>query len=165
VTTAARPEVVRRIDELLAFCDRIGKKRGFVYFAIVRERDGDINVSELIHIQTILGYKRTWITYKIDELRTREKEGYFKYDTHWHESRHRQERYETREDDRAPAHLLDSAKVLGLRWPTTIDRVRDAFRTASKTAHPDGGGSNEAFIKIKRAADLLMEWLDDEPPF
>jgi len=45
------------------------------------------------------------------------------------------------------------ADVLGLAPPFTLDRVRSAYRARSRTAHPDAGGSDEAFVRLQAAYD------------
>lgn len=41
--------------------------------------------------------------------------------------------------------------LLGLTWPCTGQEVKQAFRLQAKTAHPDAGGSNEAFQALHKA--------------
>jgi hypothetical protein len=41
--------------------------------------------------------------------------------------------------------------LLGLAWPCTQQDVKQAFRVQAKTAHPDAGGSNEAFQALYKA--------------
>jgi curved DNA-binding protein CbpA len=41
--------------------------------------------------------------------------------------------------------------LLGLAWPCTQQDVKQAFRSQAKTAHPDAGGSNEAFQTLYKA--------------
>jgi hypothetical protein len=40
---------------------------------------------------------------------------------------------------------------LGLPWPCTQQDVKQAFRSQAKTAHPDAGGSSEAFQALYKA--------------
>ena len=49
--------------------------------------------------------------------------------------------------------------VLGVPRDATKKQINEAFRTKSKAAHPDAGGTAEEFIKLKRAHDTLA---DDE---
>ena len=42
-------------------------------------------------------------------------------------------------------------QVLGLTLPCTQDDIHLAFRTRVKSAHPDRGGSNEAFRQLYEA--------------
>lgn len=51
--------------------------------------------------------------------------------------------------------------------PTTEEEVKVSYRTASKRAHPDGGGDPAAFAAVDRAKHVLLHWLErskrDEP--
>lgn len=38
-----------------------------------------------------------------------------------------------------------------------LTQIKAAYRKAAKKAHPDAGGSQELFIRIKEACDALME--------
>ncbi|MDD2951085.1 MAG: DnaJ domain-containing protein [Sulfuricurvum sp.] len=38
-----------------------------------------------------------------------------------------------------------------------ISQIKTAYRRAAKKAHPDAGGSQEMFIRIKEACDALLE--------
>jgi curved DNA-binding protein CbpA len=48
-------------------------------------------------------------------------------------------------------------QILGVRKSASSSRIRAAYRSKAKTAHPDiAGGNAEAFASIKRAHDVLM---------
>jgi hypothetical protein len=50
--------------------------------------------------------------------------------------------------------------ALGLRWPCTVAEVKAAYRERVKVAHPDCGGSAEAFISLTeryKLAQLVVE--------
>jgi hypothetical protein len=49
------------------------------------------------------------------------------------------------------------ASALGLAYPFTETDVRSAFRRKVKTAHPDTGGSQDAFIRLRAAHDRLLD--------
>jgi len=51
----------------------------------------------------------------------------------------------------------DYYEVLGVKRSATVEEIRAAYRRAAKTAHPDQGGSNEAFQRVQRAAEVLLE--------
>jgi hypothetical protein len=51
------------------------------------------------------------------------------------------------------------ATVLGLVYPFTGQDVRGAFRRKVKTAHPDKGGSQDEFIRLRAAHDHLLDAL------
>jgi hypothetical protein len=53
--------------------------------------------------------------------------------------------------DGAPA----AAKALGLAWPCSVAEFKAAWRRLVKTAHPDQGGTAEAFRAAKAAHDSL----------
>jgi hypothetical protein len=50
----------------------------------------------------------------------------------------------------------DPFALLGLTRSADAEQIRAAYRRAAKTAHPDQGGSNEAFQRIQKAADRLL---------
>lgn len=45
----------------------------------------------------------------------------------------------------------------------TEENVKQAFRSKSKTAHPDAGGSDAAFANVDRAKCILLEFLKRSP--
>lgn len=49
-----------------------------------------------------------------------------------------------------------AAAVLGITQGATRDEIRRAFRARAKTAHPDAHGTDEAFVTLRAAADLLL---------
>lgn len=52
----------------------------------------------------------------------------------------------------------DALADLGLTLPCTRDEVRRAYKRLAKTAHPDRGGSHQAFIKLKQAHDSALRF-------
>jgi hypothetical protein len=50
------------------------------------------------------------------------------------------------------------AAVLGLVPPFGIEDIRAAFRQKSKSAHPDAGGSSEAFVRLREAYEEAMAY-------
>jgi curved DNA-binding protein CbpA len=50
----------------------------------------------------------------------------------------------------------DHYEILGVTRQAGIEEIRAAYRRAAKTAHPDRGGSNEAFLRLQRAAEFLL---------
>lgn len=78
---------------------------------------------------------------------------------HWrfHEYFYTEEPKRERRQPRVPfAPQTDAAALLGLRAPYSADDVRRAFKRLAPKYHPDGGGSHEGFIKLKRAHDEAM---------
>lgn len=51
------------------------------------------------------------------------------------------------------------ALLLGLTPPFDPDRVRAAYRTCSRAAHPDAGGSDSAFIRLRAAYEEALAYL------
>lgn len=60
--------------------------------------------------------------------------------------------------DRRPRRPAGSAclALLGLSWPCTRSDVVKAWRRVAFAAHPDGAGSNAAFIKARRAYETAL---------
>lgn len=52
---------------------------------------------------------------------------------------------------------------LGLDWRCTADDLKQAFRDAVRTAHPDKGGTADEFREVQRAKDLVVAWLGIAP--
>lgn len=60
-----------------------------------------------------------------------------------------------------PQALAESLTLLGLKPGTmTLEDVARAFRKQSKSAHPDQGGSDEAFRRLAEAKERLDSWLN-----
>lgn len=59
----------------------------------------------------------------------------------------------------------EAAELLLLTWGErwNVDNVSAAYRYLSKKAHPDLGGSAEAFVALDRAKCVLLEWLKKQP--
>lgn len=54
-------------------------------------------------------------------------------------------------------HLTDDPRaILGVGRDAGVEEVRAAYRVAAKQAHPDLGGSSEAFRRVRAAADELI---------
>jgi len=50
----------------------------------------------------------------------------------------------------------DHFEILGVTRNADAEEVRAAYRRAAKRAHPDGGGSHEAFLRVQKAAEALL---------
>jgi DnaJ-class molecular chaperone len=48
-------------------------------------------------------------------------------------------------------------QTLGIGKDATKDEIKKAYRKFSKTMHPDVGGDEESFDKLKQAYDVLMD--------
>ena len=57
------------------------------------------------------------------------------------------------------ALVAGDAAVLGLAHPFSAKDVRAAFRRKAREAHPDTGGSADAFVSLKASRDRLLEVL------
>jgi hypothetical protein len=54
----------------------------------------------------------------------------------------------------------DPRLILGVAFGASADQIRAAYRVAAKRAHPDMGGSSEAFRRVRSAADQLLAELE-----
>jgi curved DNA-binding protein CbpA len=54
-------------------------------------------------------------------------------------------------------------EILGVGRSATADEIRAAYRRAAKRAHPDQGGSSQAFILVQEALDRLLDDLLKRP--
>ena len=50
----------------------------------------------------------------------------------------------------------DHYEILGVTRSASAEEIRAAYRRAAKKAHPDQGGSDEAFRRIQAAAEILL---------
>ena len=50
------------------------------------------------------------------------------------------------------------ADVLGIDPPFSVAKIRDAYRTRSKSAHPDAGGSHLEFIRLQAAYEEARDY-------
>jgi hypothetical protein len=50
----------------------------------------------------------------------------------------------------------DHYEILGVKRSASVEEIRTAYRRAAKKAHPDQGGSNEAFRRLQAAAEFLL---------
>ena len=68
--------------------------------------------------------------------------------------------YKSAEPDDEDASDHAWAATLGIAPPFTASRVRAAYRERSKLAHPDAGGSAEAFVRLQAAYEQAMAYCD-----
>lgn len=54
-------------------------------------------------------------------------------------------------------HEYRTLLSLPLEGVLELSQIKSAYRKAAKQAHPDAGGSQELFIRIKEACDALIE--------
>ena len=50
----------------------------------------------------------------------------------------------------------ESYEILEIEPPAEYEKVRKAYRKMSLKSHPDKGGSDESFIKVREAYDELL---------
>ena len=67
---------------------------------------------------------------------------------------HREQDYE--EEDFHPLKRSNSYEILGIDRDADEDEIKRAFRKKVLEVHPDKGGSNEEFIKIREAYECLI---------
>jgi curved DNA-binding protein CbpA len=48
-------------------------------------------------------------------------------------------------------------EILGVRRDATDDQIKAAYRRRAKTTHPDSGGDPEAFSRVQKAYELLLD--------
>lgn len=53
----------------------------------------------------------------------------------------------------------DSLAALGLRAGATKADIKRAYKRLARKAHPDGGGSHEAFMKLNQAYEQAMRFV------
>lgn len=70
----------------------------------------------------------------------------------------RQQQYEQyrRQQQASTNNMTNAIKLLGLTEGFTVSDVKKAYRRLSKIHHPDVGGKQENFIKLKKAYDYVM---------
>jgi hypothetical protein len=75
--------------------------------------------------------------------------------------------WEYRRRGKAPASpdegVIEALSVLDLAWPCSEREFRAAYRRMSKQAHPDCGGSAEAFVEVNDAYESIKARVVDWP--
>ena len=63
------------------------------------------------------------------------------------------------EEESGPSSSLPHwAVVLGIDPPISVIKIRDAYRSRSKTAHPDAGGSHVDFVRLQAAYEEARDY-------
>lgn len=62
-------------------------------------------------------------------------------------------------DSRSSVSRSEALKILGLDEANSTSEVHGAFRSQVKDAHPDMGGSEEEFKRVKEAREVLLDQL------
>ena len=52
---------------------------------------------------------------------------------------------------------IECIQMLNLTWPCTEAEVKGAYRKLVKSAHPDGGGSQEQFMALQEAYEQALQ--------
>ena len=52
---------------------------------------------------------------------------------------------------------IDYFQILDVKITSTKEEIRKAYKNKAKKAHPDKGGSNEEFLKLREAYDCLID--------
>jgi hypothetical protein len=60
-----------------------------------------------------------------------------------------------------PGSAASWAVVLGIEPPYTLEKARRAYRALSRLHHPDAGGSEAEFLRLKAAYDAARRYCDD----
>ncbi|NLT96728.1 MAG: J domain-containing protein [Christensenellaceae bacterium] len=62
-----------------------------------------------------------------------------------------------------PVVVPEFFRVLGFESiPASVDDIKARFKSLAKQAHPDGGGSNSAFIALQEATKQAIEYLEKQ---
>ena len=61
-----------------------------------------------------------------------------------------------------PVIIPDCLKALGFDdIPSCVEEVKTRFKTLAKQAHPDGGGTKDAFIRLQKMADEAIKYMEE----
>ncbi len=64
--------------------------------------------------------------------------------------------FETSHHERAPVNTPTWAEILGVGPPFNLEKIRAAYRVKSRQAHPDTGGTNAEFVRLREALEEAM---------
>ncbi|AYP68309.1 chaperone protein [Bacillus phage vB_BcoS-136] len=94
-----------------------------------------------------------------EKLRREREEFRRKFEEYERKRRERRQREQEREKQRYGAlnKLIESYRILGLNQDATAKEVKSAYRRLAKKHHPDVGGNEKQFIKLKEAYDFIVE--------
>ncbi|MDE1993290.1 MAG: J domain-containing protein, partial [Rhizobiaceae bacterium] len=53
--------------------------------------------------------------------------------------------------------MTDPYEILGIGRDASEEQIKAAYRKKAKTAHPDSGGDVEAFGRLQKAYELLLD--------
>lgn len=64
--------------------------------------------------------------------------------------------FETSHQGKGPAEIPTWARILGVGPPFDLEKIRSAYRAKSRKAHPDTGGTNAEFVRLREAFEAAM---------
>jgi curved DNA-binding protein CbpA len=59
--------------------------------------------------------------------------------------------------DNSGGTVTNPYEILGVRRDASDDQIKSAYRRRAKTTHPDSGGAPEAFSRVRKAYELLLD--------
>lgn len=59
--------------------------------------------------------------------------------------------------DNSGGTVTNPYEILGVRRDASDDQIKSAYRRRAKTTHPDSGGAPEAFSRVQKAYELLLD--------
>ncbi|MDQ7095971.1 J domain-containing protein [Desulfosporosinus sp. PR] len=61
-----------------------------------------------------------------------------------------------------PIEMPNFIKFLGFeKMPSSKEDIKERFRQLAKTLHPDAGGTEEDFMRLKDASEQAMKWFEE----
>jgi curved DNA-binding protein CbpA len=59
--------------------------------------------------------------------------------------------------DNSGGTVTNPYEILGVRRDASDDQIKSAYRRRAKTTHPDSGGAPDAFSRVRKAYELLLD--------
>lgn len=59
--------------------------------------------------------------------------------------------------DNSGGTVTNPYEILGVRRDASDDQIKSAYRRRAKTTHPDSGGAPDAFSRVQKAYELLLD--------
>lgn len=107
-----------------------------------------------IHVE----HKDTRIQLNRETMETKGKQYHTRFHEYFYAEKPKPESKDWNWTGSKPVFNGDALATLGLSLPCTQADVRRAYKRLAKTAHPDAGGSHQAFIKLKQAHDSALRF-------
>lgn len=122
------------------------------YGSYTRQQSGNMNKEDLDDLlKKMFGYSRQQSYFYEDDSYTFRQ--HYTHQQSWSNSQQSQQQTRTQS---ASSELEMAFKVLNLSTRATVQEVKRAFRRQAKTAHPDTGGSEQAFKELNAAYQLAL---------